>query len=65
MDYAKMTLKEKVLMTFVVTIREINKHGGPEKFFEKYPVGGMYFDETKNIDILTGTWYRYAPRDFA
>ena len=34
MDYAKMTLKEKVLMTFVVTIREINKHGGPEKFFE-------------------------------
>lgn len=54
MDYSKMTLKEKVLMTFVVTIREINKHGGPEKFFEKYPVGGMYFDETKNIDILSG-----------
>ena len=43
MDYSKMTLKEKVLMTFVVTIREINKHGGPETFFEKYPVGAMYF----------------------
>lgn len=54
MDYSKMTLKEKVLMTFVVTIREINKHGGPETFFEKYPVGAMYFNETKDIDILCG-----------
>lgn len=38
-----MTLKEKILQTFVVTIREINKHGGPEEFFKKYKVGGMYF----------------------
>lgn len=44
-----MTLKEKVLQTFVVTIREINKHGGPEKFFSKYPVGGMYYG---NANIL-------------
>lgn len=29
-----MTLREKILKTFVVTIREINTHGGPEKFFE-------------------------------
>lgn len=42
-----MTLREKILKTFIVTIREINTHGGPEKFFEKYPVGGMYFSEGK------------------
>lgn len=40
-----MTLREKILKTFIVTIREINTHGGPEKFFEKYPVGGMYYGE--------------------
>lgn len=40
-----MTLREKILKTFVVTIREINTHGGPEEFFEKYPVGGMYYSE--------------------
>lgn len=38
-----MTLREKILKTFIVTIREINKYGGPEEFFEKYPVGGMYY----------------------
>lgn len=43
MDYSNMTLREKILQTFVVTIREINRFGGPEEFFEKYPVGGMYF----------------------
>lgn len=40
-----MTLREKILKTFVVTIREINTHGGPEKFFEKYPVGALYYSE--------------------
>lgn len=40
-----MTLREKILKTFVVTIREINTHGGPEEFFSKYPVGGMYYGE--------------------
>lgn len=40
-----MTLREKIFKTFIVTIREINTHGGPEKFFEKYPVGGMYYGE--------------------
>ncbi len=43
--YQQMTLREKVLQTFVVTMREVNKHGGPEAFFEKYPVGGMYYAE--------------------
>lgn len=40
-----MTLREKILQTFVVTIREVNAHGGPEAFFKKYPVGGLYFGE--------------------
>ncbi len=40
-----MTLREKILKTFIVTIREINTHGGPEEFFKKYPVGGMYYSE--------------------
>ncbi len=44
-NFDKLTLREKVLQTFVVTMREINKHGGPEKFFEQYPVGGMYYAE--------------------
>lgn len=39
-----MTLREKILKTFVVTIREINTHGGIEEFFKKYPtIGGMYY----------------------
>lgn len=38
-----MTLKEKILQTFIVTVREINKHGRPENFFREYHVGGMYF----------------------
>lgn len=33
MDFSHMTLREKVLQTFIVTIREINRHGGPEDFF--------------------------------
>ena len=45
----KMTLREKILKTFIVTIREINTHGGPEKFFEKYPVGGMYYSEAAKL----------------
>lgn len=49
MDYSKMTLREKILKTFIVTIREINMHGGPEKFFEQYPVGGMYYSEAERL----------------
>lgn len=40
-----MTIKERILKTFVVTIREVNSHGGPKDFFKKYPVGGLYFGE--------------------
>jgi len=40
-----MTLREKILKTFIVTIREVNTHGGPKEFFKKYPVGGMYYGE--------------------
>lgn len=49
MDYSKMTLREKILKTFIVTIREINTHGGPQKFFEQYPVGGMYYSEEEPL----------------
>ena len=38
-----MTLKEKILKTFVVTIRDINAHGGPEEFFNKYPQGEISY----------------------
>lgn len=49
MDNSKLSLREKILKTFIVTIREINTHGGPEAFFQKYPVGGMYFSEAKPL----------------
>lgn len=56
-----MTLREKILQTFVVTIREINRHGGPKEFFEKYPVGGFFYrvlPETIGIvEDGTGTNY--------
>ena len=45
MTQTPMTLREKILKTFVVTIREINQHGGPKEFFEKYPVGSLYYSE--------------------
>ncbi len=48
-------LKERVLKTFVVTVREINKWGGPEKFFKEFPVGGMYYCESeREIDAHEG-----------
>lgn len=49
-------LKEKVLKTFVVTVREINKFGGPEAFFKEYPVGGMYYAASKkDVDFRNET----------
>lgn len=58
-----MTLREKILKTFVVTIREVNSHGGPEKFFEKYPVGGMYFGDCEAFrdekGLYMGSQYDY------
>lgn len=59
MDYSKLTLREKVLQTFIVTIREVNRHGGPEKFFRDYPVGGMYYSlrpaTAGTVELGTGT----------
>ncbi len=50
-------LKEKVLKTFVVTVREINNHGGPENFFKEYPVEAMYYAPSSDLekDFRTGT----------
>ena len=45
MSTENMTLREKIFQTFIVTIREVNTHGGAKKFFEKYPVGGIYYSE--------------------
>lgn len=54
-NFDELTLKEKILQTFVVTIREINKFGGPEAFFEKYKVGGMYYFESDDPNIENRT----------
>ncbi len=51
-----MTLREKILKTFVVTIREINSHGGPKEFFKKYPVGGMYYGEEAGYRDANGNF---------
>ena len=47
--------ERKIFKTFIVTIREINKHGGPEKFFREYPVGGMYYGEQSILRDENGT----------
>lgn len=51
-----MTLREKIFKTFIVTIREVNMHGGPEAFFEKYPVGGLYYGEEAAYRDATGRY---------
>ncbi len=52
MDYSNMTLREKVLQTFVVNLNAIKKVGSIEAFFKKYPVGGMYYAQSGNIPDL-------------
>ncbi len=58
-----MTMREKILKTFVVTIREINTHGGAKEFFEKYPVGGAYYGEAPALrdenGLEIGTQYDF------
>ena len=41
--FENLTLKEKIYQTMIVDNHAIKLAGGPEKFFEKYPVGGLYF----------------------
>ena len=57
-----MTLREKILQTFVVTMREVNRHGGPQEFFDKYPVGGLFYRELAGTEntIETGTGTNYV-----
>ncbi len=68
MDYSHLSLREKIFKTFIVTIREINTHGGPEEFFRKYPVGGMYYSEAKplydaqGLEVGTATTYEMLNR---
>ena len=41
--FENMTLKEKIFQTIVVDNHTMKINGGPKSFFEKYPVGGVYF----------------------
>ena len=40
--FENLTLREKILQTFIVDNHAIKLEGGPEKFFAKYPVGGFF-----------------------
>lgn len=59
MDYTSMSLREKVLQTFIVTMREINRHGGPGIFFKEFPVAGLFYsylpDSEGSFESGTGT----------
>lgn len=41
--FENMTLKEKIYQLIVADNHTMKIHGGPKSFFEKYPVGGVYF----------------------
>lgn len=51
MDFSKMTLREKVLQTFVTCSYYIQKEKSIEEFFRKYPVGGLYFAKSQAQDL--------------
>ena len=51
MDFSKMTLREKVLQTFVTCSYFIKKEKSIEDFFRKYPVGGLYFAKSHAQDL--------------
>lgn len=50
-----LSLREKILKTFIVTIREVNEHGGVEAFFKNYPVGGIFYSEGKILNEEAGS----------
>lgn len=53
MDYSKLSLREKVFQTFVLDPRQITVSGlSLEEFFEKYPVGALYFTIGKAPDLV-------------
>jgi len=51
MDFSKMTLREKVLQTFVTCSYFIKQEKSIEEFFRKYPVGGLYFAKGQAQDL--------------
>ncbi|MCQ2385911.1 MAG: hypothetical protein MJ078_04500 [Clostridia bacterium] len=51
MDYSKMTLREKVLQTFVTCSFYLKQEKSIEEFFRKYPVGGLYFAKSQVQDL--------------
>lgn len=50
-DFSSMTLREKVLQTFVTNLHMIKRVGSLEKFFRQYPVGGIYFSKGSVADL--------------
>lgn len=51
MNFEKMTLREKVLQTFVTCSYFIRREKSIEDFFRKYPVGGVYFSKGEVQDL--------------
>ena len=51
MHWKDMTLREQVFQTIVAASRVIRKEESIEKFFEKYPVGGLYFTKGAVPDL--------------
>ena len=41
-DMSKLTLREKVLQTFIACSHDIKRFEEPKDFFEQFPVGGVY-----------------------
>ena len=56
-DINKMTLREKICQTVIINDPDelIKKYGGYEKFFEKYPVGGIYLGGSIVGGYMPGT----------
>lgn len=51
MSFEDMTLKEKIYQTFIVNNYIIKQEKSVEDFFNKYPVGGLYFANSYVADL--------------
>jgi len=43
MDFKNLTLREKVYRTMIMNIAQMDEKGTLKEFFEKYPIGGLFF----------------------
>lgn len=51
--FENLSLKEKIYQTIVADNHTMKINGGPKSFFEKYPVGGVYFANYYAQDLGT------------